>query len=84
MFITAEFPWGCGLARRLGLMFVPDARSSSPGGGIEGIFTGLRRLACVSWVRADNKVGTMPLCTRSFLGLILASSVLCFILSYAS
>lgn len=53
-----------------------------PHQGNKGILTGARRLACVSLVKTEGKVRTRPLCPRSLRGLILASSVPCFNLSY--
>lgn len=47
MLITAEVPCGCGIARCLGHVNVPDTGSLSQE-GIKGVFTGVRKLACVS------------------------------------
>lgn len=67
MLITAEYPWGCGLARRLGLLAgVPDACSffSEEVRRFRGIFTGVRILACICLARANNKVRTKSFAPR--------------------
>lgn len=63
MLITAEYPWGCGGARRFGLQCgVPDTCPSVLRlVGAEGIYTGVRILACIYLARINCKVRTKSL-----------------------